>query len=191
MNQIDKNRELIIDLLKSTKREGIDDVIGFLCTSDFFTAPASTRFHSCHEGGLAEHSLNVYKALCNKLDVQTLYGEYKQDTLIIAALLHDICKANFYKVEMRNTKQNGVWVQVPYYTVDDKSPLGHGEKSVMILQSYIKLTKDELYAIRWHMGFSEVKENYNSVGAAFKQYPLALALHEADLEATYLLEENE
>lgn len=184
-------REEFIELLRSTKREGIEEVIGFLCTSDFFTAPASTRFHSCHEGGLAEHSMNVYKRLKDKILDDNYFGVYQEDTIIISALLHDICKANFYIVEMRNAKKNGVWVQVPYYTVDDKSPLGHGEKSVIILQGYMKLTKEEIYAIRWHMGFSEVKENYGSVGKAFKEYPLALALHEADLEATYLLESEE
>lgn len=181
-------REQFIELLRSTKRDGMDDVIGFLCTSDFFTAPASTRYHSSCEGGLVQHSMNVYNALKDKLSKTAIYGTYSDDTIIIAALLHDICKANFYKVEMRNAKQDGQWVQVPYYTVEDKAPMGHGSKSVIILQSYIKLKKDEIYAILWHMGGFEAKENYNSLSKAFSMYPLALALHEADLEATYLME---
>lgn len=186
-------REQFIELLRSTKREGIDDVIGFLCTSDFFTAPASTRYHSSYEGGLAQHSMNVYNMLSRKIDDFKMdeiiqFENIEEENVIIVSLLHDICKANFYKVEMRNTKQDGQWIQVPYYTVDDRAPLGHGEKSVMILQSYIKLTRDEMYAIRWHMGGFEPDQNYNTLSKAFSMYPLALALHEADLEATYLME---
>lgn len=196
-------RDQFIELLRITKREGIDEVIGFLCTSDFFTAPASTRYHSCHEGGLAEHSFNVYKALKEKLSKNHLFGEVKEDSIIISALLHDICKTNFYISEPKNKKvysQDGMksdsngrfdWVSYMGYTVDDKSPLGHGEKSVIMLMQYIKLTKEEMYAIRWHMGGFEAKENYNALSETFKRYPLALALHEADLEATYLLESEE
>ena len=203
-------RDRFIELLRSTKREGIDSVIAFLCTSDFFTAPASTKYHSCHEGGLAEHSMKVYERLKAKVE-GGFYGEYSEDTVIIAALLHDIRKANMYITELKNRKtydsekvsaasfreikhdSNGdfIWETVPSYSVDDKAPLGHGDKSVIILQSYIKLKKEELYSIRWHMGFTEPKEMYNQVSATFKEYPLALALHEADLEATYILEENE
>ena len=112
--------------------------------------------------------------------------EFAEDTLIIIGLLHDICKVNFYKVDYRNAKnERGEWEKVPYYTIDDTIPYGHGEKSVMMLTEYIKLTSEEKYAIRWHMGFSEPKELYNSLGAAYKRYPLALLLNEADLESTY------
>jgi hypothetical protein len=108
-------------------------------------------------------------------------------TVILVTLLHDICKANYYKIDYRNAKNaDGVWEKVPYYTVDDTIPYGHGEKSVMMITEYIKLTSEEKYAIRWHMGFTEPKENYNTIGLAYKKYPLALLLHEADLEATYL-----
>lgn len=179
-------KDKIIELLRSTSREGIEDVIAFLEKSDFFTAPASTRFHGNYEGGLAEHSLKVYEVLKNKLDKKEIDIEVSEDTIKIVALLHDICKCNFYKVEYRNAKnERGDWEKVPYYTVDDTIPYGHGEKSVMMLTEYMKLTNEEKYAIRWHMGFSEPKEQYQTLGAAFKKYPLALLLFEADLETTY------
>lgn len=112
--------------------------------------------------------------------------------MIISALLHDLCKTYFYVVDYRNKKNDaGVWEKVPYYTVDDKIPYGHGEKSVMMIEEYIKLTPTERYAIRWHMGWSEPKESYNALGTAMGKYPLVLALHEADQEATYLLEKEE
>lgn len=179
-------KDKIIELLRSTNREGMEDVISFLEKSDFFIAPASTRFHGNYEGGLAEHSLKVYEILKNKLDKKEIDINVNDDTIIIVALLHDICKCNFYKVEYRNAKnERGDWEKVPYYTVDDTIPYGHGEKSVMMLTEYMKLTNEEKYAIRWHMGFSEPKEQYQTLGIAFKKYPLALLLFEADLESTY------
>lgn len=183
------------ELLLSTKREGIDKLLVFIKKSDFYTAPASTRFHSCHEGGLLEHSLNVYKCLKKKKNNpiwKDILDKIPEDSLIIAALLHDLCKTYFYIVDYRNKKNDaGVWEKVPYYTVDDKIPYGHGEKSVMMIEEYIKLTPTERYAIRWHMGWSEPKESYNALGTAMSKYPLVLALHEADQEATYLLEKEE
>ena len=183
------------DLLLSTKREGIDKLLEFIRKSDFYKAPASTRFHSCHEGGLLEHSLNVYKCLKEKRS-NIIWKEplekIPEESLIVSALLHDLCKTYFYVVDYRNKKNDaGVWEKVPYYTVDDKIPYGHGEKSVMMIEEYIKLTPTERYAIRWHMGWSEPKENYNALGTAMGKYPLVLALHEADQEATYLLEKEE
>ena len=177
-------KEQIIELLKSTNREGMDNLIEFLEKSDFFKAPASTRFHGDHEGGLAEHSFKVYEILKEKVKIAGL--DIPEETIIISALLHDICKTNFYKIDYRNAKNSlGVWEKVPYYTIEDTIPYGHGEKSVMMLTEYIKLTNNEKYSIRWHMGFSEPKELYNTLGQAFAKYPLALLLHEADLEATY------
>ena len=179
-------KDKIIELLRSTNREGMEDVISFLEKSDFFIAPASTRFHGNYEGGLAEHSLKVYEILKSKLDKKEIDINVNDDTIIIVALLHDICKCNFYKVDYRNAKnERGDWEKVPYYTVDDTIPYGHGEKSVMMLTEYMKLTNEEKYAIRWHMGFSEPKEQYQTLGIAFKKYPLALLLFEADLESTY------
>ena len=179
-------KEEFLELLKSVNREGMDDLIDFIEKSDFFKAPASTRYHGCYEGGLVEHSLNVYKLLCEKVKNSPIKIDVSQDSLIIIALLHDICKVNYYKVDYRNAKNSlGVWEKVPYYTVDDTIPYGHGEKSVMMISEYIKLTVEEKYCIRWHMGFTEPKELYGTLGQAYKKYPLALLVHEADLETTY------
>ena len=170
-------KEEYINLLKGINREGMDKLIEFLENSDFFEAPASTRYHGAWEGGLLAHSMKVYEILKTKTE--------DSDSVKIVALLHDICKVNYYKTDFRNVKNNGVWEQVPYYTVDDTIPYGHGEKSVMMISEFIKLTPEEKYAIRWHMGFSEPKELYGTIGAAYKKYPLALLAFEADLEATY------
>ena len=179
-------KEEFINLLRSTNREGIEEIIQFLEKSDFYKAPASTRFHGSFEGGLLEHSMKVYEILKHKVKNSVLDLNVSDDTLIIIALLHDICKVNFYKVDYRNAKnERGEWEKVPYYTVDDTIPYGHGEKSVMMITEYMKLTVEEKYCIRWHMGFTEPKEVYNTLGQAFKKFPLALILHEADLEATY------
>ena len=179
-------KEKFIELLKSTNRPGIEDLISFLEKTDFFTAPASTRFHGSFEGGLVEHSLKVYEILDYKAKNNVLKLEIPDDTIKIVSLLHDICKLNFYKVDYRNEKNAlGEWEKVPYYTIDDTIPYGHGEKSVMMISEYIKLTPEEKYSIRWHMGYTEPKELYNTIGSAYKKYPLALMMHEADLEATY------
>ena len=179
-------KQKFLELLRQVKREGIEELIKFLEKSDFFKAPASTRFHGSFEGGLAEHSYKVYEILKHKVETNIEKIDIPEETIIIVALLHDICKANFYKVDYRNAKNElGVWEKVPYYTVDDQIPYGHGEKSVMMITEYIKLTPEEKYSIRWHMGYTEPKELYNTIGAAYKKYPLALLMHEADLEATY------
>lgn len=178
-------KEQFLELLRSTNREGIEELINFLEKTDFFTAPASTRFHGNHEGGLLEHSLKVYEILKYKVENCIIPIEIGEDSIILIALLHDLCKANFYKIDYRNAKNAlGVWEKVPYYTVDDTIPYGHGEKSVMMATEYIKLTPEEKYSIRWHMGYSEPKEQYNTLVAAFNKYPIALLTHEADVEAT-------
>lgn len=213
------NNELIEryeSLLKSTNRDGIDKLIEFIRKSDFYTAPASTKFHNCHEGGLLEHSLNVYDCLYNKVRSTDVFKKALRDpakefwdtdefekTIVIVALLHDLCKMFMYEVEMKNKKiysDHGSkkdsqgrydWESVPGYTVNDRVPYGHGEKSVMMIEQFITLTKEERFAIRWHMGFTEPKENWNTLTAAIRMYPLVLAVHEADLEATYMLEKEE
>lgn len=190
MNRIEEFENLLL----SVEREGIENLLGFIRKSDFYTAPASTKYHSCHEGGLLEHSLNVYKCLVAKLDNpiwKDALAEIPKESLVVSSLLHDLCKTYFYVVEYRNKKNDdGIWEKVPYYTIDDKIAYGHGEKSVMMIEEYIKLKPVERYSIRWHMGWSEPKENYNALGKAMGKYPLVLALHEADQEATYLLEEE-
>ncbi|MBQ9757272.1 MAG: HD domain-containing protein [Clostridia bacterium] len=176
------------------KREGAEKLLAHLMSpaSDFFTAPASTRYHGAYEGGLVEHSLNVYECLKDYLArerVAELYGiEASEESIAIVALLHDICKMNFYKPSLRNVKdENGVWQKVPTYEIDDKLPYGHGEKSVYIISGFMRLTREEAFAIRYHMGFSGSEEPRN-VGSAFEMFPLAFALSTADMEATYFLE---
>lgn len=182
-------KEQFIELLRSTNREGIENLIVFLEKTDFFEAPASTRFHGAYRGGLLEHSMKVYEIFKEKVKNANIEINSPEDTIIITALLHDICKANFYKVDYRNAKNElGVWEKVPYYTIEDQIPYGHGEKSVMMISEYIKLTPEEKYTIRWHMGFTEPKEVYNTIGAAYKKYPLALLLFEADLETSYFFD---
>lgn len=187
-------QEFIDIYQKYIKREGADKLLAHLLSanSDFFTAPASTRFHGAYEGGLVEHSLNVYECLVdymNRERVQELYGlEASDETIAIVALLHDLCKMNFYKPGFRNVKDdNGVWQKVPTYEIEDKLPYGHGEKSVYIISGFMRLTREEAFAIRYHMGFSGSEEPRN-VGAAFEMFPLAFALSTADMEATYFLE---
>ena len=183
-------KQRFIELLKATNREGIDNLLDFLDKTDFYTAPASTRFHNAFEGGLLAHSLNVYDCLKDLTK-----GKWADDTIAIVALLHDICKVNQYKVDYRNKKNDdGVWVKEDLnvigenFTTDDLMPLGHGEKSVMLISEFIKLTKEELYAIRWHMGGYEPKENYSYIAKAYEKYPLAVYTHMADLMATYITE---
>ena len=187
------NREKFIEIFKSTiTREGADKLLEYLTDkTDFFTAPASTRFHGAYEGGLLEHSLNVYECLCDFVKRPRFRDKYgfvfEEESLAIAALLHDICKTNFYKTEMRNVKKNGVWESVPYYTIEDTLPYGHGEKSVYILSGFMKLTRDEAFAIRYHMGFSG-PEDANQIGKALEMFPLAFALCVDDMEASYHME---
>ena len=189
-----KREEFIAVYQENIQRRGADRLLEWLDSdaSDFFTAPSSTRFHGAYEGGLVEHSLNVYECLKDYLTrprTKELYGmDYTPETIAVTALLHDICKVGFYAVDYRNAKnEQGVWEKVPYYTVRDTLPYGHGEKSVYMIQSFMRLTRDEAFAIRYHMGFSG-NEDKNSVGRALEMFPLALAVNVADMEATYYLE---
>ncbi len=189
------NRERFISIYKEKiKRDGADRLLEYLCSegSDFFSAPASTRFHGNYEGGLVEHTLNVYDCLCDILSrprIKEEYGiEYSDESIAIAALLHDICKVNFYKVSFRNVKNpEGKWESVPFYTIEDNLPYGHGEKSVYIASGYMRLTRDEAFAIRYHMGFSG-NEDPGNVGKALEMFPLAFFLNCADTEAAYFIE---
>lgn len=184
-----------IEILNSTKRENINNILKWLENeTDFFKAPASTRFHGSYEGGLLKHSFNVYKCLSEMANNLPFgFQNLIYDSVIIVSLLHDVCKTNFYKVSERNVKnKNGEWVKVPFYEVEDTEPYGHGEKSVMLIEKHINLTDEERYAIRWHMGgFDEsVKGGSYAIGKAYEKYPLALALHLADMMATYILEKE-
>lgn len=181
---------------QNIKREGSQKLLDYLKKSDFFTAPASSRFHGNIEGGLVAHSVFVYERLKNMLKNE--YGDnytekFSDETIAIVSLLHDLCKIGYYKVEYRNVKDaNGVWNRVPYYAVNDAFPYGHGEKSVYMINSFMRLTAEEAMSINWHMGgFDDrVRGNANSVGEAFKIYPLAVFLHIADLTATYIDEKT-
>lgn len=175
------------------QREGADKLLEYLCgpQSDFFTAPASTRYHGSYQGGLAEHSVNVYHCLKDYMERERVKNKYhmnySDETLAIVALLHDICKINCYKVGTRNKKINGEWQQVEVYEYQDDLPYGHGEKSVYIISGFMRLTREEAFAIRYHMGFSN-NDNPNSISYTFEHYPLSFALSTADMEATYFLE---
>lgn len=189
------DKELFLDIYKNNiTRDGADKLLDFLeHKSDFFTAPASTRYHNAYEGGLLRHSLNVYECLVHYLERERVKDTYKlnvsDETAAIVALLHDVCKVNFYTVSYRNAKdeKTGQWEKVPYYTINDMLPYGHGEKSVYMVSGFMRLSREEAMAIRWHMGFSGI-EDKNTIGRALEQYPLAFALSVADMEASYFLE---
>lgn len=176
-------------------RQGAEELKNYLLSSDFFTAPASSRFHSAFEGGLCDHSVRTYYRLLKNVKME--YGENYQEvvsneTIAICALLHDLCKIDFYKIDYRNVKENGEWIKKPYYTKDELMPYGHGEKSVYIINGFIKLTREEAMAINWHMGGFDyrTKGGDQSISDAYSKYPLAILLHVSDLEATYIDEKR-
>ena len=176
--------------MQNITREGHSELLDWLDNrTDFFTAPASTRFHGAFREGLVIHSLNVYDLL-SKRNAQEKSDS--DESVAIVSLLHDVCKAEFYKESTRNVKdeQTGRWEKVPYYAIDDRFPYGHGEKSVYLVERFLRLNPAEAIAIRWHMGgFDDnAKVGGFSVAAAFGKYPLAVKLHLCDMEATYLLE---
>ena len=172
-------------------REGADRLLEWLQTTDFFTAPASTRYHCACPSGLVQHSVNVYEVMMEKhFDPETDSAE----SFALCALLHDVCKAQFYKISTRNVKneKTGQWEKVPYYTIEDAFPYGHGEKSVFLMERFVRLKPAEATAIRWHMGgFDDAARGGNfSISVAYDKYPIAVKLHLADLEATYLREKE-
>ena len=190
-------REEFIELYtQHIRREGSGALLDYLQNkSDFFTAPASAKFHGAYAGGLCEHSVNVYHCLRDYLErdrVRELYGlEYPEESVALVSLLHDVCKTGCYKPGSRNVKgPDGKWQSVPTFFYEDSLPYGHGEKSVYILSGFLRLTREEAMAIRWHMGFSGC-EDARTVGQALQQYPLAFALATADMEASYFLERSE
>ncbi len=139
MSSISAKNEFIDIFTTHIKRDGADKLLEYLSNSDFFTAPASARFHLCEEGGLCQHSVNVYKRLTKLIGDE--YGSdspYSDETVAICGLLHDVCKINFYSVDYRNVKENGDWIMVTYYRVDEKFPSSHGEKSGFNVSQYIR-----------------------------------------------------
>ena len=189
-------KETFVEIFREhITRPGADKLLDWLENSDFFTAPASTKYHLAKPGGLVAHSVNVYKRLLKLWEDQLFSDDVpyltpsEQESIAICGLLHDICKANYYTVEMRNRKnEQGVWEQQPFYTVKDQFPFGHGEKSVYIISTFMRLSRYELMAIRWHMGgFDDtVRAGSYSMSDAFKECPLAVLTHVADMMATYL-----
>jgi len=189
-----KREEFIETYRQYIRRDGSEELLDYLMNkSDFFSAPASARFHGAYAGGLCDHSLNVFHCLCDYLSrprVKEVYGlDYDMESIAIVALLHDLCKVGCYKAGTRNVKNEvtGQWEKVPTFFYEDKLPYGHGEKSVYIISGFMILTREEAMAIRWHMGFSGT-EDERTVGQALQQYPLAFALATADMEASYFLE---
>ncbi len=177
------------ELLRSTNRPGIDDLIcGIEEDTDFFLAPASTKYHGAYVGGLLQHSLDVLQLL----QEEPLSDQFSQDSIIIVALLHDLCKANCYVKETRNVKEYGKWVEKEVYTYQDDLPLGHGEKSLYLVGKHLYLSDEEAAAIRWHMGAFDCafRGGDKALNAAFEKYPLAVLLHIADMKSTYLFERD-
>lgn len=190
--------------LAKVNRPGMDKLLAYIRKSDFYKAPASTKYHLSCEGGLLQHSLNVLDALRTVLTPmpngewayivagKSVTTEYiPVDSVILIALLHDICKTYFYGTSWRNAKneQTGKWEKVPYFTVKDRMPLGHGDKSVMIIKQYIDLTSQEMYAIWHHMGYTDTSDTL-TISNAIDQYPLIWAMHTADMMASHFMEDE-
>ena len=191
MRSLEEYRERFYEIFNAhITREGSEKFLKWLEKTDFFTAPASTKFHCACEGGLLMHSVNVYEVLREKYFDET----DNEESFAICALFHDICKAQFYKTSTRNVKneETGKWEKVPFYMVEDLFPYGHGEKSVFLIERFIRLKVDEALAIRWHMGgFDDsAKAGSFALSLAFDKCDLAVKMHLADLESTYLREKG-
>lgn len=191
MPNIEEQKQTFLELCrKNIQRDGLEDLLSWLQKSDFFTAPASTRYHGAYEGGLCEHSLDVMQMAAKCAEGFGL--ELNLESLTIAALFHDLCKVNYYKPDTRNQKINGVWTVVPCYTVEEKYSFGgHGGKSVFLAQQFMKLKTDEAAAINSHMGACEGGDAVRNSANAYEQFPLAWVVHVADEAATYLLKRKE
>ena len=187
---VEEIKQEFMEIFYNIERDGAEELLNYLEKTDFFTAPASGKRHNAFEGGLAQHSINVFKRYVRLL--QQEYGDDWQNVIslesaTIIGLLHDLCKINNYTVEMRNVKVNGEWIQKPYYKYCDALPYGHGEKSVYMISGFMKLTREEAMAINWHMGgFDPRAQNSNALSDAYYKYPRAFLFHLADYMATYL-----
>lgn len=188
------SKERFLGLCSKVKREGIADLVKWLESSDFFYAPASTRFHGSYAGGLLEHSLNVYDCLVKRMQ-HWENDTYDEESIIISALFHDVAKVNLYQKGTKNVKNQvtGKWETVETYQIEEKFPCGdHADKSIIVLQNFIKLKPEEIMAIAAHMGgwTSAVKGGSQFVGKIFETCQLAVHLHLADMEASYLVEKR-
>ena len=182
------NKERFISLCKTINRDGVDRLLKWLEENDFYACPASSKFHGAYPGGLVEHSLNVYDELKRLLEV---YPEIQvsEESVVIAALFHDLCKVGLYTRERRNRKNAfGQWESYDAYTVKERFCFGgHGSKSVFLTQHFIPLTPEEAVAINCHMSSWD---GNTDVGNAFEQFPFAWLLHVADESATYMIEKE-
>lgn len=182
---IEENKSLYIAFLKQTKREGVENLITWLESSDFFTAPASTRYHNCIEGGLCDHCLRVLDAAVK------ISGALKitipSDSLILICLLHDLCKVDFYYKTTETKIKNGIEEVVDVWKVKDKFPAGHGEKSVFIALKHIDLTEKEILSINYHMGSFDARSNEISFRFGFND-SWAPLLHSADMLSSQFFE---
>ena len=205
-------------LLRGTNRDGVEELIAWLHESGFFKAPARCEHGCAYPGGLLEHSLDVYHVLKDKLapganpvwNTMMESPAITDETIVIVGLLHDLCKVGLFnktQVNRKNYDPEAVarqpehtvkkdkdgqyfWETVKGYRRDETMPLGSGgEKSVILAQRFIRLTDDEMYALRWHRGFDGDECGY-MVSSAIAAHPLILALYEADLEATYIIEQD-
>ena len=195
---------------KYIKRDGLEKVLAWLEQSDFYSAPASTQYHLSVEGGLCQHSLNVFHSmveLCNKYwnkeesddniyngDSLEQDGAFNMENIAIVALFHDICKANCYVRDFKNVKVNGKWEQQEYWKWDEQFVYGHGSKSVYILQQYMRLYIDEAQAIRFHMGGREdpLSQQYERQYATiYDNSKFAVMLYLADNWSCFLVENEQ
>jgi len=208
--QIEWNKQIFIETIINnpilSMMKNTNELLSYLDSSDFYIAPASTNYHGNYKGGLCEHSLNVFN---NLLEIEKIYfknipieSRYSKKTLILIALFHDICKVGIYKESYRNKKKTDsagkdilehgrlIWYQEPYYSIEDSYPLGHGEKSVIILQEYYTLSINEIMAIRWHMGgYDGLTKDFignMTINKAFQNYPIITLLHLADLASIFI-----
>lgn len=181
-------RRKFLEYAALIKREGFSDLLEWLKGQDFFSAPASTKYHSAVEGGLCFHTVKVFERLVRQLpEIRRFYPSISDEDLLekvaVVSLLHDLCKTNFYSLSTRNVKNEATqkWEKVPYYTIVPEQRLGHGSGSIISIMKFMKLHDDEMAAIYSHMGDFEDHDT----GENYQKYPIALALHIADLEASY------
>lgn len=200
---MDRKAEFLKIWTERVRREYADDLLAWLeRETDFFEAPASTKHHGAHPGGLVEHSLNVYRRL-RQITVLETYGttlapelaEGVEETVAILALLHDVCKVGVYHIETKRRKNQatGFWEDYQAYVFRDPLPMGHGEKSLYLIQRHMDLEPEEALAIRWHMGAydSAVKGGARDMGAAMEMSPWVWRLQQADMCAAWVDEREE
>lgn len=206
--KIEQNKQEFLTIMRTIKRAGIDKLIEWLNNPDpkvcdFFIAPSSSNFHGNYKGGLCEHSLNVYHNLLKLRDMyETMMVEigktavkYSDEQCAIVALLHDLCKCQYYKEKIKNFRNDdGQWIQYVGYDIVDKFPFGHGEKSCFLIQKFMQLTGPEALAIRWHMGLEKPAHSNDptekkALADSWFICPLAYLLHQADSMSAFLMED--